>query len=160
MYIIKENTNSKITHKMYIDGIKINKLVKINIRCYGMISMSVFYVLLLQQKCLQLPLKFDAGITISNVNRQTVPQRRRCFGKVMSPYITVLVRGTIYKGFRHGCTYVCLMKLVNKALNNKIVLVLNTIYIFSSYNIIRVCYSINNFTKTPFVLYITSLNDI
>ena len=36
-------------------------------------SLFVVYVLLPEQKCLQLPLKFNAGITVSNVNRQTVP---------------------------------------------------------------------------------------
>ena len=50
----------------------------------------------------------------------------------------------------------CLTKLVNKALNNTIVLVLNKIYLFNSCNIIGVCYSINNFTKAPFIISITA----
>ena len=37
-----------------------------------LISRFVVYVLLREQKCLQLPLKYDAGITISNVKRQPV----------------------------------------------------------------------------------------
>ena len=36
-------------------------------------SLFVVYIVLPEQKCLQLPLKCSAGITISNVNRQTVP---------------------------------------------------------------------------------------
>ena len=36
-----------------------------------LINLFVVYVLLPEQKCLQLPLKCDAGI--SNVNRQTIP---------------------------------------------------------------------------------------
>ena len=53
----------------------------------------------------------------------------------------------------------CLTKLVNKTLNNNILVVLNTMYFFNSYNIIGVCYSIDNFTKAHFLLRITAFDD-
>ena len=73
-----------------------NELVRINIKLLKrLISLFVVYVLLPEQKCLQLPLKFDAGITVSNVGGKLFHSVAAAFVKVMSLYVTVLVRGMV-----------------------------------------------------------------
>ena len=55
----------------------------------------LFCIFLSEKEGLQLPLKTGATVTVSNVSGQTVPRVAAALVNVRSPYVAVLVLGTV-----------------------------------------------------------------